>query len=465
MGKILIGLSMSLDGFIADQNDDVSEVFAWMGAAMEQFHEVAGDALNEAGAVIMGHRSFDQIYSENGWVFPDGTAPDWPVIVLQSQPREPEKKGKTQFYFVTDGIQSAIAKARELAGEKNIALHGASAVQQALREELLDEINLSIAHVLLGEGVRLFDHLGSEPIHLEHIRTVESPGATHLTFRVVPKSSQPAALPGEQQKGEGVKKIQSADGTTIAFDQMGQGPAIVLVDGALGSRASGYLEPLAALLAPHFTVFTYDRRGRGESTDTPPFAVEREIEDIDALIDAAGGEACLYGISSGACLALEAAARLGHKVKKLALYEPPYDSADDRRQAFRAYREQLAESLAEGRRGDALGLFMMFVGMPPEHLGGMRQHPLWPKWEAVAHTLPYDAAAMGDDGSVPIETAARLTVPTLIIDGSATMPFIHVTAAALAGAIPHARRRTLEGQTHEVDAAALAPVLEEFFAS
>ncbi len=185
MGKVMFGLSVSLDGFIADKNDGVSEVFAWMGSAMEQFHEVVGDALGENGAVIMGRRSFDMIDSEHGWVFPDGTAPDWPVIVLQSQARAPVKKGKTQYYFVTDGIESAITKAKELAGEKNVDLHGASSVQQALKAGLLDEINLSIAPVLLGEGVRLFDHLGSEPIHLERIRTLETPGATHLSFRVV----------------------------------------------------------------------------------------------------------------------------------------------------------------------------------------------------------------------------------------------------------------------------------------
>jgi dihydrofolate reductase len=185
MGKVMFGLSMSLDGFIADKNDDPSAVFAWMGSAMEQFHEVVGDALTENGAVIMGRRSFDQIHSEKGWVFPDGTAPDWPVIVLQSRAQASEQKGKTCFYFVTDGIQSAIAKARELAGEKNVALHGASSVQQALKAGLVDEFHLSIASVLLGEGVRLFDHLGSEPIHVERTRTLETPGATHLSFRVV----------------------------------------------------------------------------------------------------------------------------------------------------------------------------------------------------------------------------------------------------------------------------------------
>lgn len=185
MGKVIFGLSMSLDGFIADKHDDVSEVFAWMGRAMERFHEVVGEGMNEAGAVIMGRRTFTQIYSEQGWVMPDGTPLPWPVVVLQSQARAPEQKGHTHFSFVTDGIEAAVAKAQELAGEKDVALHGASAVQQALQAGLLDEFHVSIAHVLLGEGVRLFDHLGSQVIHLEHLRTVESPGATHLSFRVV----------------------------------------------------------------------------------------------------------------------------------------------------------------------------------------------------------------------------------------------------------------------------------------
>lgn len=185
MGKVKFGLSVSLDGFIAGKNDDVSEVFAWFANGWERFYEVADNPLNETGAVIMGRRSFDMIYSENGWIFPDGTAPDWPVFVLQSQARESVKKGKTQFHFVTDGIESAIAKAQGIAGEKTIALHGASSVQQALKAGLLDEMHMSIAHVLLGEGVRLFDHLGASPIHLERIRTLETPGATHLSFRVV----------------------------------------------------------------------------------------------------------------------------------------------------------------------------------------------------------------------------------------------------------------------------------------
>jgi pimeloyl-ACP methyl ester carboxylesterase len=152
-----------------------------------------------------------------------------------------------------------------------------------------------------------------------------------------------------------MKQVQSPDGTLITYNQLGSGPALILIDGALGYQALGFQQPLAALLAPCLTVFTYDRRGRGESTDTQPFAVEREIEDIAALINEAGGQAYVYGISSGAALALEATIKIGDNVKQLALYEAPYDSDETRRQAFRTYRKQLAETLAEGRRDDALG--------------------------------------------------------------------------------------------------------------
>jgi pimeloyl-ACP methyl ester carboxylesterase len=263
-----------------------------------------------------------------------------------------------------------------------------------------------------------------------------------------------------------MKNVQSADGTTIAFDQSGKGPALILVGGALEQRAmDSETAQLAQLLAQHFTVFHYDRRGRGESTDTLPYTVEREIEDIDALITEAGGQAALFGISSGAALAMEAAIKLGDKVKQLAMYEAPYNSDDTARQAWKVYRKQLAEVLAQGRRGDALALFMLLVGMPPDQLDAVRQHPMWPMWEAVAPTLAYDAAVLGEDASVPTERAANVVVPALVMDGGASYPFMHVTALALVNAMPHAEHRTLEGQTHEVAPQALAPVLEEFFNS
>lgn len=264
-----------------------------------------------------------------------------------------------------------------------------------------------------------------------------------------------------------MKTVTSKDGTTIAYDQSGEGPALVLVGGAFEQRAldtdTARLAALS-LMSEHFTVYHYDRRGRGDSTDTLPYAVEREIEDIEALIDAAGGSAFISGISSGAALAMEATIALGgSKIKKLAMYEPPYFSDEAQRQAWVEYRKQLTEALAAGRRGDAVGLFMVLVGMPAEQVPAMHQHPMWPMFESVAPTLAYDAAATGEDASIPTERAARVTVPALVMDGGASYPFMHVAAVALANAMPSGQHRTLEGQTHEVEAEALGPVLVEFF--
>jgi pimeloyl-ACP methyl ester carboxylesterase len=262
-----------------------------------------------------------------------------------------------------------------------------------------------------------------------------------------------------------MKTVTSKDGTTIAFDQSGQGPAIILVDGALQYRAFDQgMARLAELLSKHFTIIHYDRRGRGDSTDTQPFALEREIEDIEVLIDETGGSAFLYGISSGAALAFETALALGSKVKKLVMYEAPYNDDFNARKAWKEYRKQLNELVAAGRAGDAVGLFMMLVGMPADQLEGMQQHPMWPLWEAVGLTLAYDAAALGKDGSLPTKRAAKLAMPTLVMDGSSgEWSFIHDTAVTLAKAIPQGQHTTLENQTHEVAPEALAPVLIEFF--
>jgi pimeloyl-ACP methyl ester carboxylesterase len=211
-------------------------------------------------------------------------------------------------------------------------------------------------------------------------------------------------------------------------------------------------------------VVHYDRRGRGDSGDTLPYAVEREIEDLEALIDEAGGSAFVFRISSGAALATQAATRLGYKIKKLALYEAPYNAEVSARQAYRKYTKQLREALAAGSRGEAVALFMKLVGMPAGQIEGMRHADMWPMFEAAAPSLAYDAAVMGQDVSVPIELAARVAVPALVMDSGASDAFMHDTATALAKAIPHAQHRTLAGQTHNVDMQVLAPVLAEFFA-
>ena len=263
-----------------------------------------------------------------------------------------------------------------------------------------------------------------------------------------------------------MKTITSKDGTIIAFDQSGQGPALILVGGMFEQRTlDTETAQLAAhpLLAQYFTVFHYDRRGRGDSSDTQPYAVEREVDDIEAIIDEAGGSAFLFGMSSGAALAFEAALALGGKVKKLAMHEPPYNDDSAARQTWKDFRKQLQVALAAGRRGDAVALFMTLLGVPADHIEEMHQYPMWPMWEAVAPTIAYDAAVLGEEASVPTERATGMAVPALILDSGASFPFMHTTAVALAKAIPNAQHRTLEGQTHEVSPEVLAPVLVEFF--
>ncbi len=263
--------------------------------------------------------------------------------------------------------------------------------------------------------------------------------------------------------------VTSKDGTTVGYDGVGQGPAVIVVYGATGYRgAFGDDGELARLLAPHCTVYTYDRRGRGESSDTPPFAVPREVEDIEALIDAAGGAAYLYGMSSGGALALEAALALPRKVRKLAIYEVPYDESAVGIQAWHTYRSTLEKLTAADDRSGAVRLFLQFVGVPDDMIAGMQQSPTWPAMEAVAPTLRYDAAALGADRTVPTERAATLSIPTLIMDGGASetiVPFMRATAEALTTAIPHAKHQILPGQTHDVDPKAVAPVLTAFFQS
>src|SRR5260370_15067453 len=232
-----------------------------------------------------------------------------------------------------------------------------------------------------------------------------------------------SALEGSRQRvpqtpwcGLGMEKVRSRDGTTIAFDKEREGPAVIFVDGALSTR-SGKAE-LAGLLSPHFTVYRYDRRGRGDSGGTKPYAVEREIEDIDAMIEKAGGSRSLYRHSSGGCLALDATVKLDGRVKKLAMYEEPYNDDPAAQKAWGEYLKNLNEALAFDRRGDAVALFMALVGMPAAQIEGMRHAPFWAGMEAVAPTLAYDHAGVMRDQTIPTERPARVHVPTLVLNGS-----------------------------------------------
>lgn len=259
-----------------------------------------------------------------------------------------------------------------------------------------------------------------------------------------------------------MNQVTSKDGTTIAYDQLGEGPAVVLVSGGSVDRQSN--AGLAAVLAKDFTVFNYDRRGRGPSGDTQPYAVEREIEDINAVIEAAGGSAFLYGTSSGAALALDAAAS-GSPVTKLALWEAPYilDNSRPRPPADTAsiYRK----FVSEGDRGGAVEYFMLkVVGLPEEFAAQARNAPWWPWQEALAHTLAYDAEIMGDY-SLPAERAASVKVPTLVLVGGASFDWMRDTQQVLAKTIPNAKYLTLEDQTHDVSPDVIGPALTDFFKS
>jgi pimeloyl-ACP methyl ester carboxylesterase len=250
----------------------------------------------------------------------------------------------------------------------------------------------------------------------------------------------------------------SKDGTPIAFEKTGAGPALVIVGGALSHRKGS--KPLAAKLAERFAVYTYDRRGRGQSGDTKPYAVEREIEDLGAIIAQAGNQAYVYGVSSGAALALQSSATLGpEKVAKLAVYEPPYGQPE---RDFDEQKERIGQLVQTGKPGDAAAYFFSAIGTPAQAVEEMKRSPDWEGIERMDFTLAYDYAVLGN-GSVP-DTVKSITVPTLVLDGEKSMPFVHPTADRVAELVPNAKRKTIPGQTHQASPEAVAPLLIEFFA-
>ena len=241
------------------------------------------------------------------------------------------------------------------------------------------------------------------------------------------------------------------------------GRLLILVLGALNSRKSG--ASLAKLLASRFTVISYDRRGRGDSTDTAPYSPEREVEDVAALIDEAGGPACLYGHSSGAAIALMAAVKLGSQVsRRIAVYEAPYALDASARKAAKDYDRKLEKLLASKRDGDAVALFMEAVGVSDKQIQAIKKMPMWRGLVSMAPTLAYESAVLGKGHSLPIALLAGITTPALVMNGGAGAPSMRDVAKAMSQALPNAQLRTLAGQTHGVRPKVLAPVLAEFFA-
>jgi pimeloyl-ACP methyl ester carboxylesterase len=250
----------------------------------------------------------------------------------------------------------------------------------------------------------------------------------------------------------------------IAYDEVGRGPPVILIVGALCSRTLGPGVKLAPVLAQKFTVFTYDRRGRGDSRENAPYEVEREIEDLAALIEQAGGSACVFGHSSGAVLALEAAAH-GLPIKKLALYEAPL-IVDRSRPSTENDWAQIQAFIAQDLRGEAVKVFLKSVGLPAFAIAVMRWLPIWKKVIRVAHTLPHDGAIVREfqrGRPLPADAWANVRVPALVIAGGKSPTWMQNGTRALAKVLSHAEHSTLEGQTHDVGAKALAPLLTEFF--
>lgn len=258
--------------------------------------------------------------------------------------------------------------------------------------------------------------------------------------------------------------VTSKDGTIIEYSQVGQGPVLILVDGALCYRQFGPSQDLAAKLAPHFTVITYDRRGRGESGDTLPYAVEREVEDLAALIEVVGGTAYVAGQSSGAALAMDAANQLSG-ITKLALYEAPFVVDETGKPVTQAFLARLKEAVAQNQRSKAVKMFMKQVGTPGFMIVVMPLFPMWSKLTAVAHTLAYDISIIVAHGSgkpLPPTLGSNINAPILVMDGGKSPTWMRHAMHALAQTLPHANYRTLEGQTHMVKAEALVPALVEF---
>lgn len=253
-------------------------------------------------------------------------------------------------------------------------------------------------------------------------------------------------------------KVTSKDGTIIAYSKKGHGPVLILVLGALNKRGSG--KKLTDLLADQYTVVSYDRRGRGDSTDTQPYSVEKEIQDIDALIEGLGGSAAVYGHSSGAILALMTAAKLGQKVTGLALYEVPYNQEPEAQKISHIYKKELQRVLAQDKRGEAVTLFVKSVGVTDKQVEAMKRLPMWKGLTDMAPTLAYDTIELMQ--RYPAVDVRAVGMRTLVMYGAASPAFMGVTAQKLSEALPHATLRALEGQTHDVKADVLAPVLAEF---
>ncbi|TDC65927.1 alpha/beta fold hydrolase [Actinomadura sp. GC306] len=436
MRKIIVSEFMTLDGVI-EKPGELGWAFRFDRG--EEGNAVKADEVRSAGALLLGrttYEGFAQAWPGQTGEFAD-TMNTMPKYVVSSTLHDPAWENTTVI-----SVDDVAALKREPGGD--ILVNGsAELVQELAARGLVDEYRLMVYPVLLGGGRRLFrDGAEDAALALVEARPVGDDGVVLLTYR--PRH----------------RTATSADGTPIAYDRTGAGPAVVLVQGAFSTRDDPTMTGIADTLASRFTVYNYDRRGRGGSGDVAPYAVQREIDDLTAVIEAAGGRAMVFGGSSGGALALEAAAA-GAPITRLAVFEPPYVTAPGHTLPS---QEELADLAGQGRRGDAVELFLTRgAEMPAEAVAGMKAQPFWPQIEAVAHTLAYEAAVVGE-GPVP-ERVAAVSVPTLVLAGSESSGRMRDAAQAVARRVPDARLEWLEGQAHgQADPEAIGLALEKFFA-
>ncbi|TDB83632.1 alpha/beta fold hydrolase [Actinomadura sp. KC216] len=437
MRKIIVSEFITLDGVI-EKPGELGWAFRF--ARGDEGDAVKAGEIRDAGALLLGRTTYDgfaQAWPGQTGEFAD-TMNAMPKYVVSSTLEKPGWDNTTVITL------DDVAELKRQPGE-DILVNGSARLVQALAARgLVDEYRLMVYPIVLGGGQRLFaDGAAEESLRLVDARPVGDDGIVLLTYR--PRH----------------RTATSADGTSIAYDRVGAGPAVILVQGAFSSRNDPIMTGIAAALASKFTVYNYDRRGRGDSADTAPYAVRREIEDLTALIEAAGGTAMVFGGSSGGALALEAAAA-GAPITKLAVFEPPYVTAPGHSLPSADELGVLAE---QGRRGDAIELFLTKgAEMPPEAVEGMKAQPFWAHLEGVAHTLAYEAAVVGA-GPVP-ERLSAVRVPTLVLAGSASSDRMRDAAQAVTGQVPDARLEWLVGQAHgQVDPASIGTAVGEFFSA
>lgn len=262
-------------------------------------------------------------------------------------------------------------------------------------------------------------------------------------------------------KKQDTKYVISKDGTKIAYDVTGSGPVMIYITGATCFRNFFPILDDVKILSKNLTVYNYDRRGRGDSSDTMPYSIEKEIEDLEALIQVVGSKVFLYGHSSGAILALNAALKLRKTIEKIVVYDPPYVHTEKEKFNYQDLAKNVLIKLSEGKNKHAMRKFLVGIGMPKFFVWLLPLFPGWKTMHTLAPTLAYDIELSKD--YPPIELFRKIHIPTLVLVGSKSPERIRTSGTQIAAAISNSDFKEMQGQDHMVSAKALLPILVQFF--